>query len=168
MNIYCGNNQLDPDLINGNLILGSRYKCFKKGIGKGLNLPYDPKFAEDYLPIEDKKLYCGQNEILPNGYNDFGNLSQCLQKGVGIGKRQKALNGPENFSPNITNIMKYKKYLLLFILAIFLFFVLFLVKPNIIIDKDEKTNQIVINWNKFIMIYILIYVPISIFIIIIV
>jgi len=35
---------------------------------------------------EDRpKIYCGTNEHLPDGYDDFGTPYACLRKGVGVG-----------------------------------------------------------------------------------
>ena len=39
--IYCGNNAKSVDILSGNKIIGTRYACMRKGIGKGLNLPVD-------------------------------------------------------------------------------------------------------------------------------
>ncbi len=49
---------------NGTKILGTRYQCLKKGIGKGLNEPI-LKYNNDYEPIENVRIYCG-NGALPN------------------------------------------------------------------------------------------------------
>lgn len=32
-----------------------------------------------------KRLYCGKSNILPDGYDDFGDSFTCLQKGFGAG-----------------------------------------------------------------------------------
>jgi len=90
---YCGNNALFPDLLNGNKQLGTRYQCFKKGLGKGLNLPVDPNYNGPYNPIDPARVYCGNQNALPAGYDRMGNLSECLRKGIGVGKRQRALGG---------------------------------------------------------------------------
>ena len=94
--IYCGNNANDPDLLSGNIIKGNRYLCFKKGVGKGLSLPIDKNWTYDYKPIDNRKMYCG-NKNLPKDYDYLGNLSQCLQKGVGVGKsiKIKQLKSPK-------------------------------------------------------------------------
>ena len=34
---------------------------------------------------ESKKIYCGDQEILPRGYWNFGTRSECTRRGVGIG-----------------------------------------------------------------------------------
>jgi len=34
---------------------------------------------------DSRKLYCGDQDILPRGYWNFGTRSQCTRKGVGIG-----------------------------------------------------------------------------------
>ena len=66
---YCGNNALCPDLLNGNKQLGTRYQCFRKGLGKGLNLPIDPNYNGAYNPIDPSRVYCGNQNVLPAGYN---------------------------------------------------------------------------------------------------
>lgn len=88
--IYCGNNAKDSQLVAGNVILGTRYKCLQKGIGKGMSLPHDPNFAGEYEPIDNRTIYCGNSPELPDGYDMMGNLPQCLQKGIGVGKTIKA------------------------------------------------------------------------------
>lgn len=35
--------------------------------------------------IQKRKLYCGSQNELPDGYDDFGIPSECLRKGVGVG-----------------------------------------------------------------------------------
>ena len=114
--MYCGNNAADAGLLNGNKQLGTRYQCFRKGIGKGLNLPVDLNYNGAYNPIDPARVYCGNQNALPAGYDRMGNLSECLRKGVGVGKRQRAQQqnqggggggggGGGNFSPT-TNVSK--------------------------------------------------------------
>ena len=86
LQIYCGNNGMDSDLRNGRVRLGTRYACMRKGIGVGLNLPYDPRYLGEYMPIDKSVIYCGNKTRLPEGYDRFGSLPNCLQKGVSIGK----------------------------------------------------------------------------------
>lgn len=88
--MYCGNNGNNRDLLNGNKVLGTPYQCLKKGIGQGLNMPCDREYKGEYIPIDDFKIYCGQSRILPRDYDRIGSSAQCLAKGVGIGKVQKA------------------------------------------------------------------------------
>jgi hypothetical protein len=90
---YCGNNAQNPDLLAGNVVLGTPYGCMRKGIGRGLHMPYDPSFAGAYVPIDQRRYYCGKQPVAPAGYAGIGSLSQCIQKGVGIGKRQRAEQG---------------------------------------------------------------------------
>ena len=87
-NIYCGNNLLSPSLIQngGDCRLGTNYQCLKKGIGHGLHSPIDLEFL-NYEPIDPpEKIYCG-NPPLPDRYERFARRHNCLQKGIGIGKR---------------------------------------------------------------------------------
>lgn len=88
--MYCGNNGMYPGLRDGSLTLGTRYKCLRRGIGIGLNLPVDPTYRNEYLPIDKTKIYCGNERTLPSGYDMFGNLPQCQSKGVSVGKKIKA------------------------------------------------------------------------------
>lgn len=77
---YCGNNAYELE----NKRLGSRYDCFRKGVGVGLNLPIVP---ERYEPIDRYRVYCGNARRLPEGYNIMGTRADCLRKGVGVGKK---------------------------------------------------------------------------------
>ena len=90
MALYCGNNRLDPDVVSGRKIIGTRYQCMKKGIGVGMNLPFDPLYAIPYSPIDRSKIYCGNERRLPRGYTRMGSPASCLRKGVGIGKKIRA------------------------------------------------------------------------------
>jgi len=146
-NIYCGNNADDPLLLNGTLTLGTRYACMKKGFGRGYHMTYDPKFAGAYTPIDNRKIWCGNSDIYPNGYNSTGSLSQCLQKGVGCGKRALAEKGapPRSFSFLIPII-------LFFLFAGGLFAFLYLYKPSIVTSKQDNIEEI--DWVKFVSFYV--------------
>ena len=136
MVIYCGNNNLHQPLINGEVELGTRYTCLKKGIGTGLNLPYDANYASDYEPIDNTRIYCGNNENLPRNYDRFGNLPQCLQTGVAIGKRQKALN--YNFSENF---VKTKMFFIIYIILLIIYTVIIIVlKPYFLLKNTTNIN----------------------------
>jgi hypothetical protein len=82
--MYCGNNRLDSRLRDGTLVLGTRYKCFQRGVGVGL---HQPPYFGPYDPIHREAVYCGTKTTLPQNYDRFGSLSQCFQKGVGVGKK---------------------------------------------------------------------------------
>ena len=145
--IYCGNNSRDVQLLSGNQVLGTRNGCLRKGIGKGLQLPYDSKYAGDYLPIDNRKIYCGNENILPNGYDIMGNLPQCLQKGIGIGKLQKAQN-------HVPNKYKFMIFIVTYVFLIAcLFVLLYVTKPSFITDKDVN-NKDTINNIKLVAYYI--------------
>ena len=143
--IYCGNNSRDTRLLSGEQVLGTRYRCLKKGIGKGLHLPIDPNYTGEYLPIDNRKIYCGNQNTLPNGYDSMGNLPQCLQKGVGIGKL-KAYDGysPPNFNDGYSPRIGYSSYkfiLLYVILSIIILLSLCTIKPYFIMKKDTNNNK---------------------------
>ena len=90
MPIYCGNNKNNKKLISGEADIGTRYECFKKGFGIGFNQPIDPEYLDDYEPIYQNNIYCGnKDDEIEINYKP-GTLPQCLQKGVAIGKLKKA------------------------------------------------------------------------------
>ena len=56
------------------------------------------EIEEIVFSAEKPKIYCGNELILPDGYDEFGTPYECLRKGVGVGlfvipedKRQEAL-----------------------------------------------------------------------------
>uniref|UniRef100_A0A6C0LVC1 Uncharacterized protein n=1 Tax=viral metagenome TaxID=1070528 RepID=A0A6C0LVC1_9ZZZZ len=138
--IYCGNNALDPSLANGQNIVGTRYGCMKKGIGRGMHMPVDPNYG-NYQPINNQKVYCGNGNNVPGGYVSHGTLPQCLTKGVGVGKRirfdQFMING---FSPPAIPVDHISGQILLvvFLCSVILsVIVLRRVKPEFILDEDD-------------------------------
>lgn len=88
--MYCGNNRRSPKLRSGQAVIGTRYGCLKKGIGVGLSLPYDPEYNNRFVPIDSRKIYCGDAVDLPEGYDILGTNSMCYSKGVGTGRKIKA------------------------------------------------------------------------------
>lgn len=88
--MYCGNNLRNPKVRSGQQVVGTRYGCLKRGIGVGLGLPYDPEYSNRYVPVDARKIYCGEFENLPDGYDLMGSNSMCYLKGVGVGKALKA------------------------------------------------------------------------------
>ena len=168
--MYCGNNANNPSLTNGTKVLGTRYGCLKKGKIFGYAQPVDPDFLVPYQPIDTTKKYCGNNDILPDGYDRFGNIYECYLKGVGVGKKLKADEHVNNqpppqfsFGNSIKNDKNDKnKYILYlaFIVFIVKFFILYYTKPKIILDKD-KENKYKINWVKFICFYLFLCTIIS-------
>lgn len=159
--IYCGNNALHTDLLNGNKVVGNRYQCLRKGIGTGYEFPVDPDYGLPYEPIDNRKIYCGNQDILPDGYDFLGNSPQCLQKGIGIGKLRKAqeeLDLPEidnGFKKIKKNNIISKKYKLIILIIIFI--ILYVLKPKIICQKELiiSSNK-KIDWKKFLLLYIII------------
>jgi len=146
--IYCGNNAKSVDILNGSKVIGTRYACLKKGIGKGLNSSVDNNYIGEYEPIDTRKIYCGNAENLPDGYDLIGSLPQCLQKGIGIGKKQKA-------HQQVSQEMNYRIiiYITIYIiLCISIFLILYFTKPDFISDK--KNNKNVINIKKLLLYYI--------------
>lgn len=149
--IYCGNNAANIKLINGELQLGTRYECLKKGIGRGLHMPIDNDYTSNYVPIDTRKMYCGNEPDLPNGYDIMGNLPQCLQKGVGIGKKIKV--GNTNYVPNIfTNRSGYIAIGIFIIMIIATFCYIYFNPPDFIIEYND--NKKIIIWYKFILLFL--------------
>lgn len=157
--IFCGNNALDRRLQSGEYILGTRYRCLRKGIGQGLNLPVDNTYSGDYVPIDDRKIYCGNRENIPENYDYAGNLPQCLQIGVGIGKRinaERYMHRPRFWR---TRKGKFILFLILFlIIGSGIFSLLYFLKPSFILNKnqDEDKNKETIekiDWKNFSILY---------------
>ena len=91
--IYCGSNRRHSTLRDGTNVIGTRYACFRKGVGVGLNLPYDPEYAGRYEPVDRRKIYCGTRGRLPRGYSYMGNNYMCFTKGIGVGRSVRAKRG---------------------------------------------------------------------------
>ena len=89
--IYCGNNALHPDLTNGRAVIGTKHRCLRKGFGAGYYSPVDLNFLNEYRPIDNRKIYCGSKENVPEGYDRHGNSPAYFQKGFASGKRKKAM-----------------------------------------------------------------------------
>lgn len=86
--LYCGNNRRHPDIVQGRKVIGSRYKCFKKGFGQGLKEPV-LNHLDEYEPIDETRIYCGDKRALPEGKDRFGTPSECLRKGFGVAQKVK-------------------------------------------------------------------------------
>jgi hypothetical protein len=157
--IYCGNNAENKKLVDRRVTLGNRYHCLQKGIGRGLNQPKDPDYLGAYRPLDKRKMYCGKSTTLPDEYDLFGNLPQCLQKGVGIGKRKKAEEKDSSFPFSShsnfilkTNNRKFIPVIIFIILAVVIFTVLYLLKPDFLSTRD-KNNVKHLNKTKFLVTY---------------
>ena len=108
--IYCGNNRLHKRLLNSSAVIGERYSCLKKGVGVGLNLPFDREYAEAYEPIDNTRIYCGTKMRLPEGYHRFGENHECHRIGVGIGKSQKAKANSKRRKRKSQKLRRRKSY----------------------------------------------------------
>lgn len=85
MTTYCGNNKFE--LQSGDKVLGTPYKCLRKGIGAGLNAPSSG--TTQYEPIDPPApTFCGTSQP-PNG-KVMGTRGACFRKGFGVGQRLKA------------------------------------------------------------------------------
>ena len=164
--IYCGNNAQDPQLIAGEVEQGTPFGCMRKGVGIGLNLPYDAKYNGAYEPIDERRIYCGKHDEAPDGYHRIGSLPHCLQKGVGVGKRLRAEKGPQEEAQNVLS-PKPSQYrpprilptvmltILWLVLSVCTFLILYKLKPSVVMRVDHN-NQKHIDWTQFIILYILI------------
>jgi hypothetical protein len=147
MSTYCGNNSQYPGLTSGDVNIGTRYECMRKGIGRGMYMPYDDNFNSVYTPIDKTRIYCGDKNDLPDGYDRMGSLVHCLQKGIGIGKRITANKGAPRF------MLFYRVLLPILIIILLtggLFTFLKLKKPSIVKENDNSN----IDWGKFMAFYI--------------
>jgi hypothetical protein len=157
--IYCGNNARNRALVSGDVKLGTRYGCLRKGIATGLNMKKDYEYRGEYVPIDKTVIYCGNKRRIPNGYDRFGSLPQCLQKGVGIGKRIRV-----SFIGVFKSVFFVDVLLpiLLFILfSLLTFIVLYLLKPERVIKRNAKGEKVIV-WGKFMTVFIPIVVAIGV------
>ena len=96
-NIYCGNTRIRA-VQQGLRPMGTRKSCYKKGIQIGrFVLPPDVEYARAYLPLDNRRIYCGNSNVVPANHI-LGKLPWCLSKGIGKGKRARALQhfgGPQ-------------------------------------------------------------------------
>jgi hypothetical protein len=147
--IYCGNNSNHIPLINGQQQLGTRYGCLNKGKNIGLAQPVDPTFQAPYIPIDNTRKYCGNQIVLPAGYDRFGSLDECYRTGVGIGKRIKATGVINPYPYPHLYPHSYNKFVIPIILFLCFFSIFFMAfyftKPFIITKNDTKD----IDWYKF-------------------
>ena len=78
---YCGNNDVLPE---GYDEFGDLFSCTKKGFGI---CKYNGKLGTRYNglpPDPDRpKIYCGNKQELPPGYERFGLRNECLKRGFG-------------------------------------------------------------------------------------
>ena len=88
---FCGNAAKLPEGYSGR---ASRFECLKRGYGAclasgaaGSKCP-EPRRS----PRRRERVYCGNDLMLPEGYDRYGDLYECLKKGYGAclyyGKKQ--------------------------------------------------------------------------------
>ena len=75
-NIYCGNNRNNPKVVNGQQRIGTKYTCLRAGIGVGKNLPYDPSYLNEYIPLKYQLII--KNKIGINGENKLIEIIKVL------------------------------------------------------------------------------------------
>lgn len=148
VSVYCGNNKLDPSLVNGEAVVGSVYECFRKGIGLGKSLPLD---TTEYEPIDNIKIWCG-NKPTPSGYQN-GDRTRCLMKGVGVGKGIRARENVNNPSPTQGDGLRFVIVALVNAFAIIgSFSALYIWKPSIVAARTPDGRR-VIKWREFILVW---------------
>jgi hypothetical protein len=148
--IYCGNNAQDQRLLAGAVAQGTPYTCLRKGIGVGRRLPYDQSYEGAYMPIDQRRIYCGNKAVAPAGYDRIGNLSHCLQKGVGVGKRQRVEAGPPPLMIFVRHILPF---LLFILISVGVFLLLYFQKPEIV-TKERSDSSREIDWRKFMILFL--------------
>lgn len=152
MSLYCGNNKLHSSVRSGNAVIGTRSECLRKGVGLGKYLPCNSEYNGPYEPIDNRKVWCGNSDRLPPGYDIVGTLPGCMQKGVGTGMRLKArgCRGARRYTNKLT-----KRAVISFIFIMFVSFgVLYTLKPKVVFDKKTKKMK----WGAFIGIWFVIVV----------
>jgi hypothetical protein len=143
---YCGNNLNHSSLVSGTHVLGTSYQCLRKGIYVGSKLPYDKAFdvnvSGPYAPVDPRRVYCGNANVVPAGYDRIGSPSNCLQTGVGVGKSQRAQMGPPSYA---------KFYALILFCWIAVGTALLVGKPSIVLAKKDDDKHRKVNVGKFIL-----------------
>ena len=89
--IYCGAYNRIPSSRHYSRA-GTRRECLQKGIGLGKFMSEGEKKeikekSRSNSRGQDPKLYCGSSHTLPDGYDRFGKINECLKIGVGVGVR---------------------------------------------------------------------------------
>lgn len=165
-NFYCGNNALSPKIIKQGYKIGSPYTCLRKGIGVGLNLPLDKNAAGPYKPIKKNDYFCGKDKTkIPKEYKRLGSSVECLQTGIGIGRKIKAKKAKKSLNKKKRNKRKrrwYKKrmnigqstkikvnvfikyilpILIIVISTIILSLSLYYTKPKFLLNKRKKIDK---------------------------
>ena len=165
------------------ILPSDNYKCLKRGIGVGKNMPYDPKYSMPYTPYDKRKWFCGkESNPVPTGYEGRGTNPMCFWKGVGVGKRKKAeevaASGEDSFDQpydesiadrvmhrrrtgfNFLVDKQYNKINILgicvinVILNVILMYILNLIRPNMF-SSISINNKRVYNYKKIIGVYII-------------
>ena len=92
--IDCGNNALSPKLKH--MQIGRPSQCFRRGFGGGYHQEIAPEHLEEFLAdfsggykkLVEQPLYYGDGPV-PEGMIR-ATLSQCMQRGFGVGSLQRA------------------------------------------------------------------------------
>lgn len=151
--LYCGNNRKDPRLVNGGAVIGTPYQCFRKGVGLGLSLPLS---TTEYEPIDNVRIWCG-NGTRPDGYDQDGDRTRCLMKGVGVGKGIKSKNSNVKVEMSDSAVDSdnndKKRYVLIssivtIAISVTMFVVLYVWRPSNVTERDPDGTQR-INWTNF-------------------
>ena len=85
--IYCGTDLILPEEYD---VYGTRNRCLRKGVGIGMSMSDGAVNAALNRPPQvgpRPRIYCGNNQIIPEGYDEMGTPYLCLRKGVGTGIR---------------------------------------------------------------------------------
>ncbi len=91
-NLYCGNNALSPQLAaqGGRQQLGTPTQCFRKGYAAALHQDISDldaflaTWTGPYRPHVAQRLYYGDSQVAPPGYDSRATLPQALQRGFGM------------------------------------------------------------------------------------
>lgn len=134
MNIYCGNNELHPDLISGQKIPGTRSECLQKGRRIGFSQAIDPSYSGEYRPLyENPKIWCNESIPTPDDHI-LGNLPMCLQRGIGQAKAIKARGGFQDM------IKSNGGKIFITILTLGIIVLVGIIKPKFVCYKDKEGN----------------------------
>jgi hypothetical protein len=171
---YCGNASILPDEYDR---FGNIYECFLKGVGVGKKIKADnhvnppppppppPQFSFGKSTSNNKD---NMNKDKDNMNNDKDNMNKDKDnmnndKDNMNKDKDNMNNDKDNMNKDKDNMNNKKKYLLTILtifLIIFNFSLLYYIKPNIILIKNDDIKDInkekKINWFRFICLYLFI------------
>ena len=101
-------------------------------------MPLDPEFKyDDYVPIDGTRIFCGRGSILPAGYDRLGNSTECLRKGIAVGKKMHWEREGHLYKPPTNWKLIWKIILLVLLIAL-------IIAGAVLLYKKYKKSYIIV------------------------